>query len=412
VFFQLKTVEEILAIIQKMERLSGEDVILNEAHGRILSNDLIAPEDLPGFSRSSMDGFAVRARDTYGATENMPALLEVAGEVLMGESSAIRVQPGQAVRIATGGMLPPDADAVVMVEYCHDLDDRTIEVSRTVSPLENVIQPDDDVRKGRSVLPAGVRLRPQDLGVLAGLGVTRVPVVRRPRIAILSTGDEVVSVDRSPMPGQVRDINSHTLAAFCRGLGADSIALGLTPDRFEALREQVVNGLALGDSVWISGGSSVGMRDLTVQVLESLERMTVLAHGVSISPGKPTILASNGLQTVWGIPGHAASALVIAEILLAPFLERISGRRRRAGERIGQAEAELARNIESAAGRDDYIRVRLDESDGKWIADPIFGKSGLISPLAEADGLVRIDRFTEGLYRGDRVTVHLFRDGS
>lgn len=411
-FFQLKTVEEVLDIIQEMGHLPEEDIVLSEARGRILSKDLIAPEDLPGFSRSSMDGFAVRARDTYGATESMPALLEVAGEVLMGESPAIRPQPGQAVRIATGGMLPHGADAVVMVEYCHDLDDRTIEVSRTVSPLENVIQPDDDVRKGRAVLPAGIRLRPQDLGVLAGLGVTRVPVVRRPRIAILSTGDEVVPVDHHPMPGQVRDINSHTLAAFCRGLGADPISLGLTPDRFEALRERVENGLALAHSVWISGGSSVGMRDLTVRVLESLERMTILAHGVSISPGKPTILASNGLQTFWGIPGHAASALVIAEILLAPFLERISGRRRRAGERIGQVEAELARNIESAPGRDDYIRVRLYESGGKWVADPLFGKSGLISPLAEADGLVRIDRFTEGFYRGDRVTVHLFRDGS
>ena len=218
-------------------------------------------------------------------------------------------------------------------------------------------------------------------------------------------------VDRRPGPGQVRDINSHTLAAFCQSLGAVPVSLGLAPDRFDPLREQVRRGLAEADSVWISGGSSVGVRDLTVQVMESIEGMEILAHGVSISPGKPTILARSGPRTVWGLPGHAASALVIAEVLLTPFLERLSGRRPRPGEEAGRTTAELARNIESAAGRDDYIRIRLRPSEGGWTAEPLFGKSGLISPLAEADGLIRIDRFTEGLYQGDRVTVHLFRAG-
>lgn len=410
-FFQLKTVEEILDIVEDLDPLPEETVSLEEALGRVPAQDVTSDQDLPGFSRASMDGLAVRARDTFGATESLPAFLEIAGDVVMGEVPSVTVGPGQAVHIPTGGMVPPGADAVVMIEYCHTLDERTVEVARAVSPLENVIQPDDDVRKGAAVLPGGRRLRPQDLGVLAGLGRILVPVVRRPTIAILSTGDEVVPTDQSPRPGQVRDINSHTLAAFCRSFGAIPRTLGLAPDRFEPLRAQVEQGLSHADSVWISGGSSVGMRDLTIQVMESFPGMEILAHGVSISPGKPTILARTGPCTVWGLPGHAASALVVAEVLLAPFLRRLSGEAANGLPGPARIEAELARNIASAPGRDDYVRVRLRQENGRLLADPLFGKSGLISPLAEADGLLRVDRFTEGLYQGDSVTVNLLRSG-
>ncbi|MFO7784264.1 MAG: gephyrin-like molybdotransferase Glp [Thermodesulfobacteriota bacterium] len=408
-FFQLKTVEEILQILSGLPAVGDETVMsLSSALGRVLAGDVISPEALPGFSRSSMDGFAVRARDTYGATESLPAFMEVAGEVSMGTRPTGGIGPGQAVRIATGGMLPPGADAVVMVEYCHALDENTVEVARAVSPLENVIGPEDDIRKGERVLPAGTRLRPQELGVLAGLGISEVTVFRSPVVAVLSTGDEVVPVDRTPAPGQVRDINTHTLSAFCAGLGAVPQGLGLVPDRFDRLQECIHRGIEKADSVWISGGSSVGTRDLTVRVLESVEGMEILAHGVSISPGKPTILARVGRRTIWGLPGHVASALVVAEVLLRPFLRRISGEAARSPATRFSVEAELGRNIESAPGRDDFIRVRLREENGRIIADPLFGKSGLISPLLEADGLVRVDRFTEGLYRGDRVTVRLF----
>jgi molybdopterin molybdotransferase len=411
VFFQLKTVEEILAIVEGLDRLPEENVSLEDALGRVAAHNVTSDEDLPGFSRASMDGLAVRARDTFGATESLPALLEIAGDVIMGEVPNVTVGPGQAVRIPTGGMVPPGADAVVMIEYCHPLDDRTVEVARAVSPLENVIQPDDDVRKGTAVLPGGRRLLPQDLGVLAGLGCAGIPVVRRPSIAILSTGDEIVPVDQSPRPGQVRDINSHTLAAFCRTFGAIPRTIGLAPDQFEPLRAKVEQGLLHSDSVWISGGSSVGTRDLTIQVMESFPRMEILSHGVSISPGKPTILARNGARTVWGLPGHAASALVVAEVLLAPFLRRLCGETSPPLPGPARIQAELARNIASAPGRDDYVRVRLRQENGRLLADPLFGKSGLISPLVDADGLVRVDRFTEGLYQGDSVTVNLLRPG-
>ncbi len=407
-FFRLKTIEELIAIMEDLQVLDQEAVPLDTAYGRTLARDVGAGEDLPGFRRSAMDGFAVRAKDTFGATESLPALLEITGEVSMGRVPEVEVGAGQAVRIATGGMLPPGADAVVMIEYCHCLDQRTIEVARAVSPLENVIQPDDDVRRGETVLTRGSLLRPQDVGVLAGLGLTEVAAVRRPRVAVLSTGDEVVPVERAPGPGEVRDVNSHTLAAFCRSLGAVPVVLGLAPDRFESLREKAELGLQKADSLWISGGSSVGTRDMTVQVMESFPGMEILAHGVSISPGKPTIFARMGAKTVWGLPGHAASALVVAEVLLSPFIRRLAGEAHWPSPRIPGVEAELARNIESAQGRDDFIRVRLISVERRLVAEPLFGKSGLISPLVEADGLVRVDRFTEGLYQGSVVEVMPF----
>jgi molybdopterin molybdotransferase len=408
-FFQLKTVEEVLRIIEKLPAVEDSVTIPStSARGRVTAVDVLSPESLPGFSRSSMDGFAVRAKDTYGATESLPALLELAGEVSMGALAAQPVGPGQAVRISTGGMLPAGADAVVMVEYCHVLDESSVEVARSVSPLENVIGPEDDVRPGDPVIRAGTRLRPQEVGALAGLGISTVPVVRPPVVAVLSTGDEVVPMDRAPGPGQVRDINTHTLSAFCAALGAEPLSLGLVPDRFDGLVESVRRGLKEADSLWISGGSSVGTRDLTIRALESVEGVEVLVHGVSVSPGKPTIMARRGHRTVWGLPGHVASALVVAEVLLRPFLRRISGERPPSFSAGPHVEAELARNIESSPGRDDFIRVRLSEENGRLVADPLFGKSGLISPLIEADGLVRVDRFTEGLYQGERVVVRLF----
>ena len=408
-FFKVKTAEEVFDIIEEFEPLGGEFVSLDKALGRTLTADVVAPEDLPGFHRSSMDGYAVRARDTFGATESLPALLELVGEVLMGQTPETAVGAGQAVKISTGGMLPEGADGVVMVEYCHSLDSNTIEVARAISPLENVIQPDDDFKRGSKVLTGGEPLRPQDLGVLAGLGLAEVSVYKRPRVAIISTGDEVVPIDQRPDPGQVRDINTYTLGAFCRQAGAEAVSLGLCPDDFEQLRERVSRGLQVADTVWISGGSSVGTRDLTVKVFGSFEGAELLAHGISISPGKPTIIAKTGSHALFGLPGHVASALVVANVFLGPFLARLSGEKALVRRLYEVIEAELSRNIESAGGREDYIRVSLKRKGEGYLAEPIFGKSGLISTLVEADGLLRVEMNTEGLYKGQRVAILAFR---
>lgn len=408
-FFKVKTSEETIEILKGFSPCSEESVGLGEALSRVISREVIAPEDLPEFPRSTMDGYAVRARDTFGASESLPALLEVAGEVAMGRAPEGDITPGKAIRISTGGMMPDGADAVVMIEYCHSLDEKTIEVSRAVSPLENVIRPGDDLKQGTVIFERGSILRPQDLGLLAGLGIHRIDVFKHPKVAIISTGDEIVPVDQRPEPGQVRDINSYTLSAFCASAGAVPIHLGLCKDSFPDLRDMVARGLEAADTLWISGGSSVGARDITVQVLESFPGMELLVHGISISPGKPTIIARIGEKAVFGLPGHVASAMVVAEVFLNPFLSRLSGESAVFENNHVYVKAELGRNVESASGRDDYIRVRLQKRDGRYFADPIFGKSGLISTLVEAHGLVKVDRYTEGLYQGQLVDVILFR---
>jgi molybdopterin molybdotransferase len=351
-----------------------------------------------------MDGYALRSRDTFGAAESLPAFVEMIGEVAMGRIPDVKVGEGTAVRIPTGGMLPQGADGVVMLEHCHMLDEGTVEISRAISPEENVIRADDDYKKGAIVLPKGHFLRPQDLGALAGLGYEWVPVHKKPRVAIISTGDEVVSIHQKPRPGQVRDINSTTLSAFCRLKGAEPVLLGLCDDNFKNLKEMIDDGIKQADAVWISGGSSVGTRDLTLKVFESFDEMEVLVHGISISPGKPTIIARIGSKAIFGLPGHTVSAMVVAEVFLTPFISILSGRSSTEGQ-YALVEAKLSRNIESAGGREDYIRVRLMKEGEDLIADPIFGKSGLISTLVEADGLLKIDMNTEGLYQDQWVKV-------
>lgn len=407
-FFKVKRPDEVFEIIHGFAPAGQETVSLEDALGRTLNQDLIASEDLPGFLRSTMDGYAVRAKDTFGASESLPALLRVSGEVLMGQSHGIEVEEGQAVKISTGGKLPAGADGVVMVEYCSLLDSETLEVSRAISPLENVIQPGDDFEQGSTVLKKGYRLRPQDLGVMAGLGVTEVSVFRKPRIAILSTGDEIVTIDTQPRPGEVRDINRYTLGAFCKRLGAVPLYLGLCPDEFQSMKRMVEKGVAQADTVWVSGGSSVGTRDLTLKVFETLPKFELLVHGISISPGKPTIIGRSGPQPMIGLPGHVASAMVVAEVFLTRLISRLSGQRDVTDKFRNQMEAQLSQNVESAPGREDYVRVKLIEKGDRLMAEPVFGKSGLISTLVEADGLIRVDMNTEGMYEGQTVRVMLF----
>jgi molybdopterin molybdotransferase len=406
-FFKVKTREEVFRIIDQFSPVGEETISIEGGLGRVLSEDIVSPEDLPGFSRSAMDGYAVRAKDTFGASESLPAFFEVTGEVPMGQRFNGAVGEGQAVKISTGGMLPKGADGVVMIEYCHHLDASTLEVTRAASPLENIIQATDDYRKGEKVLHKGQALRPQDLGVMAGLGQLEASVYRRPKVAIISTGDEIVSADARTQPGQVRDINRYTLTAFCRRWGAECVHTGLCPDDFELLKSSVDESLEKADTVWISGGSSVGTRDLTLKVFETLQDFELLAHGISISPGKPTIIGRSITKPVIGLPGHVASALVVAEVFLSRLLARLSGKTEGfRGVETG-VEAKLSQNIESASGREDYIRVKLVRGEEGFIAEPVFGKSGLISTLAVADGIIQIDMNTEGLYRGQKVSVRL-----
>jgi molybdopterin molybdotransferase len=401
-FFKVVSLEEARALASGFAPVAQERIPLAAALGRVLAADCPAAVDLPGFRRATMDGYAVCAASTFGASDAAPALLTVVGSVPMGAGAGFAVGPGQAARILTGGMVPPGADAAVQVEHTETVDETTIEVTRAVAPRQNVIEADDDIRRGETLLERGTRLRPQEIGLLAAMGTAQIEVFSRPVVAIVSTGDEIVPIEASPAPGQIRDVNSHALGALVVRAGGIPRQLGIVGDDEHALLACCREALAGSDAVILSGGSSVGARDLTLQVLEALPDCRVRMHGVAIKPGKPTLLADVGGKAVWGLPGHVASAMVVFHLLVRRQIERIAGARPTREIRV---PARLSRNIASVHGCTDLVRVRLEDRDTELWAVPVLGKSGLLRTMVEADGLVEIDRDVEGLEQGAEVLV-------
>jgi molybdopterin molybdotransferase len=406
--FNVRTPPDALRLLLGELRASidGEEVATREALDRVLAQDVCSPADLPAFRRSTMDGFAVRAADTFGASEGLPAYLELVDEVLMGQPARRPLGQGECARIATGGMLPDDADAVVMVEQTQEVGATTIEALRPVAPGENVVQVGEDVRTGDPILPRGHVLRPQDLGGLVALGLTRVTCARRLRVGILSGGDELVDPEQTPGAGQIRDINSYTLASLIRRVGHTPALLGVVPDEYDVLEQAARAALADNDVLILSAGSSVSARDMTAQVVDSLGAPGVLVHGVSLKPGKPTILAVCDGKAVFGLPGNPVSCMVTYDLFVAPTLAYLSGT---AASVRRTVSARLTRNIASATGREDYVQVRLEpRPDGTLDAVPVFGKSNLIFTLIRADGMLKIPLDAGGLTAGSPVEVVLF----
>jgi molybdopterin molybdotransferase len=332
----------------------------------------------------------------------MPAYLTVVGEVGMGEAPRVRVVQGEAVWIPTGGMLPEGADAVVMVEHTEKLDERTIEVKRAVGPGENLIRPGEDFHAGAVALRRGRRLTPQDLGLLAGIGLTKVPVALPPVVALISTGDEIVPPEVEPGPGQIRDINTYTLSALVRQEGGTPRFCGLIPDDHDALLAALRRAAESSDLLLISGGSSVGPRDLVAQAINALGEPGVLVHGISMKPGKPTILGAAGGKAVVGLPGHPATVMIVFYVFVREMIWRLLGLEASPPLPL---RARLARRIASAPGREDYLRVYLERRNGELWAVPLLGKSGLIATMVKADGLVRIPLEREGVEVGEAVEV-------
>jgi molybdopterin molybdotransferase len=398
--------ERFLAAFPAQRKMPPESMLTSEALDRVLAENICAPHALPQFRRSTMDGYAVRAADTHGASPSLPAYLSLAGEVRMGAAATITLGPGQAALVHTGGMIPGGADAVVMVEDTQRINAAEIEVFKPVAAGQHVIAEGEDVTAGEVILQAGTRLRPQEIGGLLALGLTEVQVSRRPRVGILSTGDEVLPPDATPGPGQVRDINSCTLAALVQRAGGQPIRHGIIPDNFEALLQAATAAHAEDDLVVITAGSSVSVRDITADVMASLGHPGVLVHGVSIKPGKPTILAvADGVPLI-GLPGNPVSALVVATLFVSPAIRRLLGEH--AGAVIPSVPARLATNVPSEAGRVDYLPVHLVETTQGWVAEPVYGRSNLIFTLVRADGLVCIPADTTGLEAGVQVSVVLF----
>lgn len=414
-FFNVLPPDEARALLlEAISPLTEQETVATEAAlDRVTAAAIHSPEALPAFRRSTMDGYAVRAADTFGAGESLPALLRVTGEVPMGRAATVELGRGEAALVHTGGMLPDSADAVVQVEHTQligaagaDVFPYEIEVMRSVAVGQNVLQVGEDVRPEAAILPPGHRLRPQDIGGLLALGLTKVPVVRRPVVGILATGDEVVAPAQAVGPGQIRDINSYTVAGQVERAGGHPVVRGIVGDSYEQMRAATVAALAESDLVVLSAGSSVSVRDMTVEVIDSLGSPGVLLHGVATRPGKPTIVGMVNGVPVLGLPGNPVSAMIQFDMFGVPAIQRLLGLP--AGTARPHVWATLTQNIASESGREDYVPARLLWTADGYEAEPVFGKSNLIYTLVNADGLIKVPLNKSGLMAGETVTVTLF----
>ena len=397
----VKTPEEVLALIEtEFAPLSlTRTVSLGSAVGRVLAEDIAATEYVPDFDRSTVDGYAVRARDTFGCTDAIPAILPLQGEVLMGEGAEFALNPEECVAVPTGGAVPEGADSVVMVEYTEDYGDGTIGISKSAAPGQNLIFRGDDVHPGKVILHKGRVLSSQDIGALAAIGRVQVPVAGELTVGVISTGDELVPPQAVPGPGQVRDVNSPMLEAMLTVFGAKVINYGIVIDDEALLSEKVHAAVRECDAVLLSGGSSVGVKDAACRIIESMGEL--LLHGIAIKPGKPTILGKAGAKPLVGLPGHPVAAYFITKLFVLPLLGRLSGRDMTAYT----VTARITESVSANHGRAQLHCCRLERRDGQLWATPIRGKSGLITTLAGADGYFIIDRDCEGLPQGAQVQV-------
>jgi molybdopterin molybdotransferase len=406
--FPLVTCAEALATLRTFPALGAERIAVADAVERVLARDIRTMLDLPHFARSYMDGYAVRARDTAAATPEAPAELAVIGSIAMGHPVRKRLAPGQAMRIPTGGMLPAGADAVVMVEHTREADGLVL-VERAATPRQHVMERGEDAKKGSRIFARGHRLRPADVGALSGIGQSRVWVVRRPRVALIATGDEIVPPNVTPRPGQVRNVNQYAIRALIRAAGGEPVDLGVLPDREAVIATAMRRALRTADAVLISGGSSVGTKDLTPAVVMAMPKARLLVHGIRIKPGKPTLIARAAGKPVIGLPGNPTSALVIFTLFALPLIRRLGGEPDAAAFAPRRAlAADLAVAVPSQPGREDYVRVALlPGRDGVPLAEPVGGGSGDIVSFVRADGLVRVPAEAAELPAGTRVRVHL-----
>lgn len=438
---------ELLFSQLRFPAVEAESVETGAALGRVTATEIVAPHPLPEFPRSTVDGYALRAKDTFGASESLPAYLSLTGEIRMGAAPDFNVVAGQCVLIHTGGMLPVGADAVVMLEHIErvrgdvstaDLDkgpgkgagqraataesgdiSTEIEISKSLAEGENVIRVGEDIAEGQAAIRRGVRLKPADIGGLMALGIRSLRVARAVRIGLISSGDEVIPPKSKPARGQVRDVNAYSLAALVKKCGGDPVLCGIVPDDPIRLRELAVKALGECDAIVITAGSSAGARDSTAEVINSLGPPGVLVHGVNTRPGKPTILGVCSGKAAIGLPGNPVSALVNGYVFLKPLVETLIGLPPDSPQ--PSCIARLAVNLPSQAGREDWWPVKLrrpahgdaqprvgqDEGCTQWIAEPIFGRSNLIFTLAAADGLLRIPPQVTGLSAGEPVEVFL-----
>lgn len=384
--------------------LRTELVSLQEATGRVLAEDVCARGDIPAFSRSTVDGYAVVSKDTAAAGEGLPVFLTLRGTVEMGKPAEGILSGGECMYVPTGGMIPTGADGMVMVEYCEPFPPQGIAVYQAVAPLENVVQQGEDIKDAQVFLKKGTRLRPQEIGALAAAGIAEVSVIQPLKAAILSTGDEIISIEEELQLGQVRDINSYALAALAEKNGYQVTESAVVKDDEQHLAAQVRKMTESNDVVLVSGGSSQGNKDATAKILDQVSSGNVFIHGLAMKPGKPTILSyDKETKTILvGLPGHPVAAMLVFAALFSWLGRQYAGQ----GEPLC-FPATMAHNLPGSPGRTTYQPVRLTAGDHGYQATAVYGKSGLITSLTQADGYVIMERNSEGMTSGQQVMVHL-----
>lgn len=405
--FNVLTVKDTSKLIDEnfQFELDSELVTLTEATGRILKNDIVAKENVPDFRRSTVDGYAVFSRDVFGASESIQSILDLKGEILMGVEADGEISvPGQCYYVPTGGMLPRGADSVIMIEYTEKLDETTILTSKASSPGENVIEIGEDIKKNEVVIRKGTKLRAYEIGVLSSLGFYNIEVFRKPRIGIISTGDEVVHPFEDINPGQIRDINTYLLYSLIEDKGCIPVNYGLIKDEYSLLKSTMEKAVNECDIVLTSGGSSVGKKDNTLNVIKSLEGGELLVHGISVKPGKPTIIGKSKGKIIFGLPGHPLACAVIFKIMVQYYIEKITEHK----YKDFPVSCRFKINYHKAKGREEYLPVNIEEKDTELVAYPVFGKSGLITSFSKAWGYIKIERNEEGIKEGQTVKVYRF----
>jgi len=391
--------------------VGSERVELLLALGRVTAEEIRAREDMPPFARSTVDGYAVRSADTFGANDAAAALFELIGEIAMGQAASMEIVPGTAVAIPTGGMLPPGADAVVMLEYAEQPDGQTLLVQRMVAPNENVIVRGEDIAAGALIVKAGIQITPRHIGMLAACGCQQLMVRKKIKVALISTGDELVDISEIPAVGQIRDVNSYSLSALLTEMGCAVEPFGIIKDSYERFLDCLMKAVADCQMVVISGGSSVGTKDFTIPAIQALPGPGIMMHGLAVKPGKPTIFAMTGSVPIFGLPGHPVAAFMVCSQLVARAVQRLNGMQPADHPNNG-SPAVLSRNIASAPGRDDFVNVRLVPQANGCAAEPLIGKSGLLMVLMQSDGVVHIPAGKSGLYKGETVIVQTMTAGA
>ncbi|MDR7855350.1 molybdopterin molybdotransferase MoeA [Tissierella sp.] len=406
-FFKVVSVDEGKSLLMdnfKDYEFQTEKINILESVGRVLAEDIYSDINVPEFNRSTVDGYAIKVSDSHGATDSIPSILTIVGEVLMGQEAKISIKSGEAVYVPTGGMIPQGADGVIMIENTEKMDDNTILIYKSISQDENIIHKGEDIEKNALALKKGRKITPEVVGVLAALGISSFNIYRKPRFYNISTGDEIIGIDEELTMGKVRDINSYALSALIEKLGGEVVGNTIIKDDYHVLRAEVEKALEVSDIVMISGGSSVGTRDYTHQVINSFNGKGVFVHGVSIKPGKPTIMGEGKGKLIFGLPGHPVSSIIVFKTFLEFFINKKLG----IDTISPRINAIVDSNFPSSPGRTTYQMVSLGERDGRFYATPSFGKSGMISLLSESQGYIIIEIHEEGVYKGEEREVYLF----